>query len=92
MFKTRLVAKGFHQTLSTNFFENFSLVAKIATIRIILRIAVMSGWFIRQIDINNAFFNGESTNAIYMHQPKRRINLAFPYHVYRLDKALYGLK
>ncbi|KAJ4718927.1 Retrovirus-related Pol polyprotein from transposon TNT 1-94 [Melia azedarach] len=91
-FKARLVAKGFHQTPGIDFLETFSPVAKAAIVRVLLSIAVMKGWSIRQIDINNAFLNGELTEIVYMHQPKGFINSAFPQHVCKLNKALYGLK
>lgn len=57
--KARLVAKGFHQTLGVNFSEIFSPVVKICTVRIILSLAVMQDWKVRQIDVNNVFLNRE---------------------------------
>jgi len=69
-FKVRLVAKGFHQTYGIDFFETFSPVVKPCTVRIILSLAVMHHWSIRQLDINNAFLNGELTEDVYMHQPE----------------------
>ncbi|KAH9686754.1 Disease resistance protein [Citrus sinensis] len=60
-YKARLVAKGFHQTQGLDFNETFSPVIKSSTIRIILSMAVMNHWVLRQIDINNAFLNGHLT-------------------------------
>lgn len=57
-YKARLVAKGYHQTQGIDFFETFSLVVKPCTIRIVLSLAVMKHWPIRQLDVNNAFVNG----------------------------------
>ncbi|KAH9699266.1 retrovirus-related pol polyprotein from transposon RE1 [Citrus sinensis] len=91
-YKARLVAKGFHQTQGVDFFETFSLVVKPCTKRIILSLAVMNHWLIRQLDINNAFLNGILTEEVFMHQPEGFIHPQFPSHVYKLTKALYGLK
>lgn len=46
-YKSRLVAKGFHQHPGIYFFETFSPVVKASTIRIVLSIAVTSGWALR---------------------------------------------
>lgn len=57
-FKARLVTNGFHQQASVDFQETFSPVMKHTTIRVVLALAVTFGWFIEQLDIQNAFLNG----------------------------------
>lgn len=91
-FKARLVAKGFHQTPDINFYETFSPVIKSSALRIILTLAVSKDWTIRQVDINNAFFNGELEETVFMSQPEGFVDELKPNHVYKLNKALYGLK
>ena len=91
-YKARLVAKGYHQTLGLDYFETFSLVVKTATIRIILTIAINFQWEIRQLDVHNAFLNGELEEQVYMAQPPGYKDPQFPTKVCRLKKALYGLK
>lgn len=39
-YKTRLVAKGFHQHTGIDFYETFSLVIKVVTIRLLLSTVV----------------------------------------------------
>ena len=68
-FKAHLVAKGFHQRLGMDYKENFNPVVKPATIQTVLSIAVMNGWGLRQMDINNAFLHGEFSETVYMLQP-----------------------
>ncbi|KAH9698856.1 retrovirus-related pol polyprotein from transposon RE1 [Citrus sinensis] len=88
--KARLVAKGFHQTAWVDYKETFSPVVKSSTVRTILSLAVMKGWKVRQIDINNAFLNRDISEDIYMTQPEGFITKEG--YVCKLSKALYGLK
>lgn len=58
MYWARLVAKGFHQRLDCDYSETFSPVVQPVTVRVVLTLALSSNWSIKQIDVNNAFFNG----------------------------------
>ena len=50
------------------------------------------GWNIRQVDINNAFLNGDLQEHVLMKQPTGFESKKYPNHVCLLKKALYGLK
>ncbi|GKE53141.1 ribonuclease H-like domain-containing protein, partial [Tanacetum coccineum] len=54
-----VVANGSSQQLGVDFDETFSLVVKPATIRTVLSLAVSRKWPIHQLDVKNAFLNGD---------------------------------
>ncbi|GJV17346.1 ribonuclease H-like domain-containing protein [Tanacetum coccineum] len=68
-YKARLVANGCSQQLGVDFDETFSPVVKPATIRTVLSLVVSRQWPIHQLDVKNAFLNGDLSETVYMHQP-----------------------
>jgi hypothetical protein len=62
-FKARLVAKGF------DYFDIYTPVPRIATIRTLIALASIYKFDIYQMDIKTTFLNGELEEEIYMHQP-----------------------
>ena len=83
-FKTRLIAKGYHQITSFDFNATFSSVVKPTTIKIVLTIALLRGWKIQQLDINK--------EKVYMEQLVGFEDPKSTGLVCKLNKALYGLK
>lgn len=90
--KARLVAKGYHQIAGVNYTETFSPVAKSATVKVVLGLAVNQGWDVNQIDVNNAYLNGDLNEEVFMDQCKGFVDKKFPNHLCRSKKVLYGLK
>ncbi|WZY94095.1 hypothetical protein YC2023_066424 [Brassica napus] len=90
--KSRLVARGFTQTYGEDYIETFAPVAKLHTIRIVLSLAVNLGWGLWQMDVKNAFLQGELEDEVYMHPPPGLEHLVKKGNVLRLKKAIYGLK
>ncbi|GKA15205.1 ribonuclease H-like domain-containing protein [Tanacetum coccineum] len=91
-YKARLVANGSSQQLGVDFDETFSPVVKPATIRTVLSLAVSRRWPIHQLDVKNAFLNGDLSETVYMHQPPGFVDSRYPHHVCLLQRSLYGLK
>ncbi|GJR21629.1 retrovirus-related pol polyprotein from transposon TNT 1-94 [Tanacetum coccineum] len=89
--KARLVAKGYRQEEGIDFKESFALVARIEAIRIFIANAATKNMIIYQMDVKNAFLNGD-LQEVFVSQPEGFEDHDNPTHVYRLKKALYGLK
>ena len=91
IYKVRLIAKGYSQQKGLNFTETFSPVAKMVTVRCALSLAAMHNWPVFQMDVFNAFLQGDLLDEVYMELPKgfkmKEENMAC-----KLVKSLYGLK
>ncbi|GKD49772.1 retrovirus-related pol polyprotein from transposon TNT 1-94 [Tanacetum coccineum] len=75
-----------------DFEESFAPVAKIEAIRIFIANADNKNMTIFQMDVKTDFLNGELKEEVYVSQPEGFVDQDNPSHVYKLKKALYGLK
>lgn len=92
-YKARLVAKGFAQIEGLDFHDTFAPVVKMTTVRCLMSIVAAKGWFLFQLDVNNAFLHGILKEEVYMkllpgsYNEERSLG-----KVCKLKKSIYGLK
>jgi hypothetical protein len=91
-YKARLVAKGYVQRQGVDFDEVFAPVARLESVRLLLVVAVHQGWQVHHMDVKSAFLNGELLEEVYVSQPPGFVDDNHKNKVYRLHKALYGLR
>ena len=91
-YRSRLVAQGNNQEEGVDYLETYSPVVRTATVRIVLHLATIMQWDVKQIDVKNAFLHGDLTETVYMKQPLGFVDKTKPDHVCLLHKSLYGLK
>ena len=87
--KARLVAQGFSQKFGIDYDEVFAPVARSTTMRMLLSVAGVRGYKVRQYDVKTEFLNGILDEEIYLKQPQ---GFQEGNKVYKLKKGLYGLK
>uniref|UniRef100_A0A2N9EKK8 Uncharacterized protein n=1 Tax=Fagus sylvatica TaxID=28930 RepID=A0A2N9EKK8_FAGSY len=92
-YKARLVAKGFTQEYGIDYEETFAPVARLSSVRTLIVVSASRHWPLFQMDVKNAFLNGELTEEVYMQlSPGFSQPPGFSHKVCRLRRALYGLK
>ena len=88
-YKVRLVVKGYKQKEGVDYFDTYSPVTRITSIRMLMAIAVLHNLEKHQMDVKTTFLNGELNEEIYMEQPKGFIFPGQEKKVCRLVKSLY---
>ena len=83
--------KGFTQSYGIDYQETFAPIATLNTIHVLLYVATNINWKISQLDVNNAFLNGELEKESFM-DTHRFENVYGIDIVFKLKRSLYGLK
>jgi len=91
-YKARVVVRGFDQKEGIDYFDTYSPVTKISTIRTLIALATIFDLVVHQMDVKTAFLNGNIEEEIYMTQPEGCVVPGQESKVCRLRKFLYGLK
>ncbi|GKV09272.1 hypothetical protein SLEP1_g20797 [Rubroshorea leprosula] len=68
-YKACLVAKGFTQEYGIDYEETFAPIACLTIVRSLLAIVVVRKWKLFQMDVKNAFLNGDLEEKVYMKPP-----------------------
>ena len=68
-YKARLVAKGFTQEYGINYEETFAPVTRLTSVRCLIVVVVVRRWPLYQMDVKNAFLNGDLHEEVYMQPP-----------------------
>jgi hypothetical protein len=90
--KASLVSQGFSQVEGLDFGETFIPIARLEAIMILLAFVTSKGFKLYQMDVKSAFLNGVIQEEVFVTQPSGFKNPKYPNRVYKLSKALYGLK
>nr|GEY07193.1 retrovirus-related Pol polyprotein from transposon TNT 1-94 [Tanacetum cinerariifolium] len=75
-----------------NFKESFALVARLEAVRLFIAYAAHKSFTVYQMDVKIIFLYGPLKEEVYVNQPDGFVNPYHPDKVYRLKKALYGLR
>jgi len=90
--KARLVAKRYNQEEGIDYDETYAPVARLKAVRLLLSFSCIKGFKLFQMDVKGAFLNGYINEEVFVSQPPGFEDHQHPGHVYKLKKALYGLK
>jgi len=90
--KARLVARCNSQQEGIDYTNTFVHVALLEAICILLSFIAYTTMRLYQMDVKSAFLNGLIQEEVYVEQPPWFESKTFPHHVFKLYKALYGLK
>ncbi|KAE8803358.1 putative polyprotein [Hordeum vulgare] len=91
-YKARMVAKGYVQHAGIDFEEVFAPVARFDSVRLLTALAAHHGWEVHHMDVKSAFLNGDLAEEVFVAQPPGFELAGQERKVFKLAKALYGLR
>ena len=91
IYKARLVVVRYTKNQCIDYFDTYSPVTKIATIRALIALATIYNLLISQMVVKTSFLNGDLEEEIYMTQPER-FKVTGQENKCKLRSSLYRLK
>ena len=86
------MAKGYTQTYDVDYFDTFSPVAKMTSVRLFISLAATHNWDLHQLNIKNVFLHDDLQEEVDMEQPPGFVAQREIGKVCHLRKSLYDLK
>ncbi|GKC11490.1 zinc finger CCCH domain-containing protein 14 [Tanacetum coccineum] len=69
-YKARLVIKGFRQREGQDYFDTYSPITRITSIRMVLAIAALRNLEVHRMNVKPSFLKGDLEEGKYMNQPE----------------------
>ena len=91
-YKDRLVVWGFTQVLGVDYEDTFSPMLRMSTFRMLLSQSVQLGLDLIHMDVVTAFLHGSLQEELYLKIPANMQTPSNKGSVFKLNKAIYGLK
>ncbi|CAI7839698.1 unnamed protein product [Closterium sp. NIES-54] len=90
-FKVRYIARGFSQRQGVDYFQTFSPIPKMTTLRVLLHVAVQRDYELHSLDFSTAFLQGSLHQEIWLRRPPGFIE-SFPAGTqWSLRRPVYGV-
>ena len=87
-----MVAKGYNQKYGIDYDETFCPVVRSESVRTFITLAAEHRLQLHQLDVANAFLNGNLKEQIYTKQPEQFKVKGNEHLVCKLKRSIYGLK
>ncbi|CAI7814342.1 unnamed protein product [Closterium sp. NIES-54] len=92
VFKARYVARGVSQRQGVDFFQTFSPIPKMTTLRVLLHVAAQRDYELHSLDFSTAFLQGSMHEEIWLRRPPG-FSGSFPaFTQWSLRRLVYSLR
>ncbi|CAI7766849.1 unnamed protein product [Closterium sp. NIES-54] len=92
VFKERYVARGFSQRQGVDYFQTFSPIPKMTTLRVLLHVAAQRDYELHSLDFSTAFLQGSLHEEIWLRRPPGFTGSFPPGTQWSLRRPVYGLR